>query len=124
CKGICKSVTKKLTIDDYRSCVLNEIETLEDGTVIDHRIKKVEMHSIQSSKHIVTTNKTTKVALNAFSDKRYDREIVYNTDGSVKYARGVASYAYGHFRIEQEKGEIKKGRFIIESDDGNVKYVN
>jgi hypothetical protein len=77
-KGVSTSVSKKLCFDDYKS------------VLFDQSTIKKEMHSIRSFKHELYTIATTKVAQNAFCNKRY-----WHDDG-------VYAYAYGHKNIKQE----------------------
>jgi hypothetical protein len=105
CKGVGKTAAKGITHEQYRKCVLNVVEkTIVDGKEIttDYRRQRTKMRTMQSVKHEVHTVEINKVSLSAGDDKRYLREKSYSASGEI-YQRGVASYAYGHWRIKREQ---------------------
>ena len=71
-KGIQRSVAKKITHEDYKSCLLNKKE------------KTLTVRHIKNSKHSMITISQNKIALSPFDDKRY-----ITSDG-------IATFAYGH----------------------------
>ena len=71
-KGIQKAVAKKITHEDYKSCLFNKKE------------KTLTVRQIKNSKHSVNTISQNKIALSPFDDKRF---ILTN---------GIDTYAYGH----------------------------
>jgi hypothetical protein len=77
-KGVSQPVKRDLGFEEYKATVFNQ------STIIK------EMYSIRSFKHELYTIATTKVALNAYCNKRY-----WHDDG-------VHAYAYGHKNIQQE----------------------
>jgi hypothetical protein len=95
-KGIKKYALKtKIHFADYISC-------LRDTSLII----RTSFYNIVSKKHILTTNKFTKIALSAFDDKRYI------------LCDGVHTLPWGHFRIpelEDEKKFIKHVQEYIHS---------
>lgn len=74
-KGVNKSVTKKMKIDDYRSCLLNK------------SVQLAEMYRFRSIKHVVFTQKINKVSL---SDNDTKRCILPNSTDTL---------AWGHYSI-------------------------
>ena len=125
-KGITTVAANGITHEDYLSCVMNhEAYRDENDKLIDSRRQNIMMRRIQARPNDVTTVTIDKVVLCAFDDKRYLREEVLNADGTVKYARGIASYAYGHKRIKMEAGivdeedeQIERAAEIAEIDHG------
>jgi hypothetical protein len=84
-KGIKKYALKsKIHFADYISC-------LRDTSLII----RTSFYNIVSKKHILTTNKFTKIALSAFDDKRYI------------LCDGVHTLPWGHFRIPELEVEKK-----------------
>ncbi|KAL0810435.1 hypothetical protein ABMA28_010574 [Loxostege sticticalis] len=75
-KGVNKNVTKKLSIDDYKSCLLNK------------SIKHAEMYRFRSLKHIIFTQKINKICLSHSDTKRY---IIPNSTDTL---------AWGHYKIK------------------------
>jgi len=82
-KGIKKYALKtKIQFADYIKC-------LHDASLII----RTSFYNIVSKKHILTTNKFTKIALSAFDDKRYI------------LCDGVHTLPWGHFRIHELEEE-------------------
>ena len=48
-----------------------------------------KMHSLRSHNHEIVLEKITKIGLSCFDDKRYLLD------------NGIASYAYGHYKMQQ-----------------------
>ena len=77
CKGIKKCVVKKtVTFDDYKKCLF-EGRNLNKSQLL-----------FRSDKHEIRTLEVNKLALNSQDDKRISID-------------GIASYATGHYRIEE-----------------------
>lgn len=58
-KGVKKHCRKTITIDDLKACLL------------DRKNYTVQQYHIRSRKHVISTNKVTKIAFGHFDDKRY-----------------------------------------------------
>lgn len=76
-KGVKKSALKKLTINDYRNCL------------IDKTIYHDKMYIFKSILHEIYTQQISKVVLSYDDDKRYIRE------------DGINTYAWGHYKINK-----------------------
>ena len=81
-KGIPKTAQKRITHADYRRCLLSDKP--EDKQQLS------KFRTIRSTRHKLKTLEIQKIGLCCFDNKRWLRE------------GGVASYAYGHWRIEEE----------------------
>ena len=79
-KGVQKSVKKSLYHEAYRECLFNKTTM------------RKEMTQLRSEKHHIIVNRLSKVALNAFDDKRY------------LLGDGIQSVAYGHVQLNQFRG--------------------
>ena len=79
-KGVQKSVKKSLHHEAYRECLFNKT-TMQK-----------EMTQLRSENHQIIVNRLSKVALNAFDDKRY------------LLGDGIQSLAYGHVQLNQFRG--------------------
>ncbi|XP_049947119.1 uncharacterized protein LOC126455272 [Schistocerca serialis cubense] len=76
-KGVKRASLKEISIDDYRSCILDNVP------------KMTTQYTIQSNSHIVHTIKQRKLALTYDDDKRYVEK------------NGVYTLPWGHYRIEK-----------------------
>lgn len=76
-KGVNKSVTKNLTIESYRNCLL------------DNTIKYSEMLRFKSIKHLIYTQRLNKISLSSNDTKRY--LIPDSTD----------TIAWGHYKLNK-----------------------
>ena len=79
-KGVQESVKKSLHHEAYRDCLFNKT-TMQK-----------EMTQLRSENHQIIVNRLSKVALNAFNDKRY------------LLGDGIQSVAYGHVQLNQVRG--------------------
>ena len=86
CKGITKSVIKRMEHKDWIKC-LNSQE-----------VQMREMTCFRSKKHDIATVVVNKVALSANDDKR------------ILMADGIATLAHGHWRIGNKREELWKER--------------
>ena len=78
-KGVNRSVIRrKLKHQMYKDCLLKK------------RLYTHHMMRIQSNKHQLSTCKMNKISLSPFDDKRY-------------FVSETSSYAYGHFKIDQNR---------------------
>ena len=76
-KGVQKSVKRSLHHEVYRECLFNKT-TMQK-----------EMTQLRFENHQIIVNRLSKVALNAFGDKRYH------------LGDGIQSVAYGHLQLNQ-----------------------
>ena len=77
-KGIKKNIIKNnIKHEDYKNVLLNEKQ-------LRHKMK-----TIRSNGHQLGSYEVNKVSLSCFDDKRYIHE------------NGITSYAYGHYKIEE-----------------------
>ena len=77
-EGIKKNIIKNnIKHENYKNVLLNEKQ-------LRHKMK-----TIRSNRHQLGSYEINKVSLSCFDDKRYIHE------------NGVTSYAYGHYKIEE-----------------------
>ena len=81
-KGIPRTAQKRITHADYRRCLLSDKPT--------DKQQLSKFRTIRSTRHKLKTLEIQKIGLCCFDNKRWLRE------------GGVAGYAYGHWRIEEE----------------------
>lgn len=74
-KGVNRSVTKKLNVSDYKSCLFNK------------KIQLAEMYRFRSIKHIIFTQKNNKICLSYNDTKRH---ILHNS---------MDTLAWGHYKL-------------------------
>ena len=79
-KGVQKSVKKSLHHEVYRECLFNKTTMQKQLT------------QLHSENHQIIVNRLSKVAVNAFDDKRY------------LLGYGIQSIAYGHVQLNQFRG--------------------
>ena len=79
CKGVKKCVKNKLTVDDFRNSLFNQVN------------KNVKIQLFGTANHNIYTYEQEKTCLCAFDDKRY----ILND--------GITTHAFGHFRISELK---------------------
>ncbi|XP_063388138.1 uncharacterized protein LOC134674022 [Cydia fagiglandana] len=76
-KGVNKCVTKKLTLDNYKTCLFNK------------NLQRAQMLRFKSIKHIIFTQKINKISLSHEDTKRY---LLENSSDTL---------AWGHYKIPQ-----------------------
>jgi len=84
-KGVSKTVSKKLTVTDYRAVLEASIQVVR-GDLSVKPYTTADMMAIRASRHEMYLIRQRKIALNAYDNKK------------ILAKDGISMYAYGHYK--------------------------